>query len=105
MIIIIDLIKIMCEANVDIYIYIYIYIYVPLFRCSHFSVSFATSRKISLKLCTLAKKDIIKQFRYTNLFRPVSTRCHLQGAHIYMLIWNIQVWLYWAEISVSKKRK
>ena len=45
---------------------IQIYIFIPLFRYTHFSVSFSTSRKINSKLYTLDKKDIIKQFMYTN---------------------------------------
>ena len=61
-----------------------IYLFIPLFRNTYFSVSFSTSRKITFKLYTLDKKDIIKQLRYTNLFRPVSTRCHLQGVPIYI---------------------
>ena len=57
--------------------------FIPLFRWTHFSVNFCTSRKINLKLYTLDKKGILKQFRYANLFLPVSTGCHLQEAHIY----------------------
>ena len=57
--------------------------FIPLFRWTHFSASFCTSRKINLKLYTLDKKGILKQFIYTNLFLTVSTGCHLQEAHIY----------------------
>ena len=35
--------------------------FIPLFRWTHFSVSFSTSRKINLKLYILDKNDIIKQ--------------------------------------------
>ena len=35
--------------------------FIPLFRWTHFSVSFSTSRKIHLKFYILDKKDIIKQ--------------------------------------------
>ena len=62
------------ETCLNIYIYIYLqnfgYIplfkevcikFIPLFRWTHFSVSFSTSRKINLKLYILDKKDIIKQ--------------------------------------------
>ena len=58
--------------------------FIPLCRWTHFSVSFSTSRKINLKLYTLDKKDTIKQFRYTILFRPVSIRYVIFREHTYI---------------------